>query len=167
MSNLETRNVAIVGKFKEDEEQFINAIISNNNYDINIFENSFERAEINYKDFIIKIINVPNNLNSAKKVEEATKVVDEIIIVIDATEGVTPKITNALKKSFELNVKPIVVINGIEEPEANSINVVNEVTDLFVVLDATDKQLDFPVVYVSEKNSIAKLELEEENKNKN
>ena len=107
MSNLETRNVAIVGKFKEDEEQFINAIISNNNYDINIFKNSFERAEINYKDFIIKIINVPDNLNSAKKVEEAIKVVDEIIIVIDATEGVTPKITNALKKSFELNVKPM------------------------------------------------------------
>jgi GTP-binding protein len=91
--------------------------------------------------------------------------VDGVCLLVDACDGPMPQTRFVLKKSLDLNLKPIVVINKIDRPEARPDNVLNEIFDLFVHLGASDNQLDFPVVYTAAKQGLAKLDIKEEGKN--
>ena len=93
--------------------------------------------------------------------------VDGVLLLVDAFEGAMPQTREVLKKALSLHLKPIVVINKIDRPGANPEKVVDQVLDLFIELGADDDQLDFPVIYASAKNGIAKMSLEEETDNVN
>src|SRR5699024_6991287 len=96
-------------------------------------------------------------------VERVMKMVNGVIILVDAAEGPLPQTKFVLRKSLELGYEPIVVINKIDRKDARPDDVLNEIFDLFVVLDATNEQLDFPIIYAEGINGIAKHELEDEN----
>ena len=99
------------------------------------------------------------------EVERVLKTVDGVLLLVDAFEGPMPQTREVLKKSLALNLKPIVVINKIDRPGADPVKVVDKVLELFIELNATDEQLDFPVIYASAKNGIAKMNLDDESDN--
>ncbi len=104
---------------------------------------------IDYKDYRINILDTPGHADFGGEVERIMNMVDGVLLVVDAYEGTMPQTRFVLKKALEANVKPIVVINKVDRPNARIIEVLDEVFDLFVELDATDEQLDFQVVYAS------------------
>ena len=121
-----------------------------------------KNTAIHYKDTKINIIDTPGHADFGGEVERVLKTVDGVLLLVDAFEGPMPQTREVLKKSLALNLKPIVVINKIDRPGANPLKVVDQVLELFIELNATDEQLDFPVIYASAKNGIAKLHLEDE-----
>ncbi len=118
-----------------------------------------------YKGIKINIIDTPGHADFGGEVERTLKMVDGVLLLVDAAEGPLPQTKFVLKKSLDLGLKPIVVINKIDRKDARPDVVLNEVFDLFVSLGASDDQLDFPYVYAVAKQGIAKLTLEEENDN--
>ena len=120
-----------------------------------------------YKDIKINIVDTPGHADFGGEVERVLKMVDGVLLLVDAFEGPMPQTREVLKKSLALNLKPIVVINKIDRPGANPLKVVDQVLESFIELNATDEQLDFPVVYASAKNGIAKMNLDEESDNVN
>lgn len=113
----------------------------------------------------INIVDTPGHADFGGEVERVLKMVDSVLLVVDAFEGTMPQTKFVLKKALELKIKPIVVINKIDRPDARAHEVIDEVFDLFVELGADDSQLDFPIVYCSAKEGIAKKELEDESTN--
>ena len=126
-----------------------------------------KNTSVMYKDIKINIVDTPGHADFGGEVERVLKMVDGVLLLVDAFEGPMPQTREVLKKSLALNLKPIVVINKIDRPGANPLKVVDQVLELFIELDATDEQLDFPVVYASAKNGIAKMNLDEESDNVN
>jgi GTP-binding protein len=112
----------------------------------------------------INIVDTPGHADFGGEVERVLKMVDSVLLVVDAYEGPMPQTKFVLKKALELDLKPIVVINKIDRPDARAEDVLDEVFDLFIELGADDDQLDFPVVYCSAKEGIAKNEMNEESK---
>ncbi|WP_102400581.1 translational GTPase TypA [Haloimpatiens massiliensis] len=110
----------------------------------------------------INIIDTPGHADFGGEVERVLKMVDSVLLVVDAYEGPMPQTKFVLKKALELNLKPIVVINKIDKKDARAEEVIDEVFDLFVELGADDEQLDFPIVYCSAKQGIAKREIDDE-----
>lgn len=117
-----------------------------------------------YKDYKINIIDTPGHADFGGEVERTLLMVDGVLLLVDAAEGPLPQTKFVLKKSLELGIKPIVVINKIDRKDARPNDVLNEIFDLFVALGANDEQLDFPFVYAIAKQGIAKLHLEDESK---
>ena len=128
---------------------------------ITIFSNN---ASLHYKDIKINIIDTPGHADFGGEVQRVLKMVDSVLLLVDAFEGPMPQTKYVLKKSLELGLNPIVVINKIDRPNARPEEVVDMVFDLFVELDANEEQLDFPIVYASAKEGYAKKELEDEDK---
>ena len=126
-----------------------------------------KNTSVMYKDIKINIVDTPGHADFGGEVERIMNMVDGAILVVDSYEGPMPQTREVLKKSLALNLKPIVVINKIDRPGANPLKVVDQVLELFIELNATDEQLDFPVVYASAKNGIAKMNLDEESDNVN
>lgn len=126
-----------------------------------------KNLSVKYKDVKINIIDTPGHSDFGGEVERTLRMVDGVLLLVDAAEGPLPQTKFVLKKSLELGLKPIVVINKIDRKDARPNEVLNEVFDLFVSLDANDEQLDFPVVYTIAKQGLAKLNLDEEAKNLN
>ena len=126
-----------------------------------------KNTSVMYKDIKINIVDTPGHADFGGEVERILKMVDGVLLLVDAFEGPMPQTREVLKKSLALNLKPIVVINKIDRPGANPLKVVDQVLELFIELNATDEQLDFPVVYASAKNGIAKMNLDEESDNVN
>ena len=126
-----------------------------------------KNTSVMYKDIKINIVDTPGLADFGGEVERVLKMVDGVLLLVDAFEGPMPQTREVLKKSLALNLKPIVVINKIDRPGANPLKVVDQVLELFIELNATDEQLDFPVVYASAKNGIAKMNLDEESDNVN
>ena len=124
-----------------------------------------KNTSVMYKDIKINIVDTPGHADFGGEVERVLKMVDGVLLLVDAFEGPMPQTREVLKKSLALNLKPIVVINKIDRPGANPLKVVDQVLELFIELNATDEQLDFPVVYASAKNGIAKMNLDEESDN--
>jgi GTP-binding protein len=120
---------------------------------------------VHYKDFTINIVDTPGHSDFGGEVERALKLVDGVVLLVDASEGPLPQTRYVLMKSLEAKLAPIVVINKIDRPDARVQEVLNEVYDLFIDLDATEDQLDFPVIYTNGKLGIAKLKLEDESEN--
>jgi len=106
----------------------------------------------------INIVDTPGHADFSGEVERVLTMVDGVLLVVDAVDGPMPQTRFVLRKALELSLSPIVVINKIDRAEARPVEVVNEVFDLFVDLNATDEQLDFPVVYASAKTGVAKLD---------
>jgi len=113
----------------------------------------------------INIVDTPGHADFGGEVERVLKMVDSVILVVDAYEGPMPQTKFVLKKALELNLKPIVVINKIDRPDERAADVLDEVFDLFVELGANDEQLDFSVAYCSARAGFAKKELEDESIN--
>jgi len=113
----------------------------------------------------INIVDTPGHADFGGEVERVLKMVDSVLLVVDAYEGPMPQTKFVLKKALELDLRPIVVVNKIDRPDARPVDVLDEVFDLFIELGASDEQLDFPVVYASARNGIAKYEVEDESEN--
>ncbi len=124
-----------------------------------------KNTAIHYKNSKINIIDTPGHADFGGEVERVLKMVDGVLLLVDAQEGVMPQTKFVLKKALTLGLKPIVVINKIDKPAADPERVVDEVFDLLVALDANDEQLEFPVVYAAAKEGYAKLDMDDENKN--
>ena len=124
-----------------------------------------KNTSVMYNDIKINIVDTPGHADFGGEVERVLKMVDGVLLLVDAFEGAMPQTREVLKKSLALNLKPIVVINKIDRPGANPAKVVDEVLELFIELNASDDQLEFPVIYASAKNGIAKMNLDEESDN--
>ena len=121
-----------------------------------------KNTSVMYHDIKINIVDTPGHADFGGEVERVLKTVDGVLLLVDAFEGAMPQTREVLKKSLALGLKPIVVINKIDRPGATPEKVVDQVIELFIELDASDEQLDFPVVYASAKNGIAKMKLEDD-----
>jgi GTP-binding protein len=117
---------------------------------------------VRYKGTKINIVDTPGHSDFGGEVERALKIVDGVMLLVDASEGPLPQTRYVLSKALEANLPPILVINKIDRPDARVQEVLNEVYDLFIDLDAHEDQLDFPVVYANAKAGIAKRALEDE-----
>ncbi|HCT0481553.1 TPA: translational GTPase TypA [Staphylococcus pseudintermedius] len=124
-----------------------------------------KNTAVDYKDTRINILDTPGHADFGGEVERIMKMVDGVVLVVDAYEGTMPQTRFVLKKALEQNLKPVVVVNKIDKPSARPEGVVDEVLDLFIELDANDEQLDFPVVYASAINGTASLDPEKQDEN--
>ena len=124
-----------------------------------------KNTAIRYKDYKINIIDTPGHADFGGEVERVLKMVDGVLLLVDAQEGGMPQTKFVVKKALSLGLRPIVVVNKIDKPAGDPDRVVNEIFDLFVALGANDEQLEFPVVYAAAKNGYAKLALEDPNEN--
>lgn len=115
-----------------------------------------KNAAINYKGYKINIVDTPGHADFGGEVERILKMVNGVLLLADAVEGPMPQTRFVLKKSLELGLRPIVVVNKIDRPAARTEKVVDEVFDLFVELGANDEQLDFSVIYTSAKQGISR-----------
>ncbi len=116
---------------------------------------------IRYQGVKINIVDTPGHSDFGGEVERALKIVDGVMLLVDASEGPLPQTRYVLMKALEAKLTPIVVINKIDRPDARMPEVLNEIYDLFIDLDATEDQLDFPVIYTIAKTGIAKTSMED------
>lgn len=121
-----------------------------------------KNTAIEHQGIKINIVDTPGHADFGGEVERVLKMVDSVLLVVDAFEGSMPQTKFVLKKALELHLKPIVVINKIDRQDARPHEVIDEVFDLFVELGANDEQLDFPIVYCSAREGIAKKEMSDE-----
>lgn len=153
------------GTFRSNEKIEERAMDSNDlerERGITIFS---KNAAINFNGYKINIVDTPGHADFGGEVQRIMKMVDSVVLVVDALEGAMPQTKYVLKKALEIGHRPILVINKIDRPNARPSEVLDMIFDLFVELGANDLQLDFPVVYASAKNGIAKYSVEEENDN--
>ncbi len=119
-----------------------------------------KNASVVYNDIKINIVDTPGHADFGGEVERTLKMADGVLLLVDAKEGPMPQTKFVLKKALELGHKAIVVINKVDKPEAQVEEVINKTFDLFVSLNATDEQLDFPILYASGINGVANTELQ-------
>ena len=119
-----------------------------------------KNTSINYEDIKINIVDTPGHADFGGEVERIVKMVDGVLLLVDAFEGPMPQTRFVLRKALEAGLKPVVVINKIDRPDARPHEVLDEVLDLFIDLGANEDQLDFPVIYTSAKIGFANLELD-------
>ncbi|REH81392.1 translational GTPase TypA [Staphylococcus felis] len=124
-----------------------------------------KNTAVDYKNTRINILDTPGHADFGGEVERIMKMVDGVVLVVDAYEGTMPQTRFVLKKALEQDLKPVVVVNKIDKPAARPEGVVDEVLDLFIELDANDEQLEFPVVYASAVNGTASLNADEQDEN--
>ena len=182
MRNEQIRNIAIIahvdhgkttlldfmlkqaGIFRENErveERVMDSIDLERERGITIMA---KNTAVSYNGVKINIVDTPGHADFGGEVERTLKMVDGVLLLVDASEGPLPQTRFVLKKALELKLPPIVVINKIDRPDARIKEVLNEVYDLFIDLDATEEQIDFPVVYTIAREGIAKLTPDENTK---
>ncbi|RKY42530.1 MAG: translational GTPase TypA [Candidatus Makaraimicrobium thalassicum] len=120
-----------------------------------------KNASLEYKGVRLNIVDTPGHADFGSEVERILKMVDGVLLLVDAFEGPMPQTKFVLKKSLELHLKPILVINKLDRPNARPDEAADMTFDLFCELNATDEQLDFPIVYASGKDGYAALDLDE------
>src|ERR1700691_6610139 len=118
-----------------------------------------KNAAFKYKDFHINIVDTPGHADFGGEVERIMNMIDGVLLVVDSSEGPQAQTRFVLRKALEAGAKPIVVINKIDRENANPKKVLDQVFELFMSLNATDEQLDFPFIYASAKQGYANLEL--------
>lgn len=124
-----------------------------------------KNTAITYKDYLINIVDTPGHADFGGEVERIMKMVDGVLLVVDAYEGCMPQTKFVLRKALEQQLTPIVVVNKIDRPAARPAEVIDEVLDLFIELEANDEQLEFPVVYASALNGTSSLDAEKQDDN--
>src|SRR6478609_6025409 len=117
-----------------------------------------KNTAVHYHDVLINIVDTPGHADFGGEVERTLSMVDAVMLLVDASEGPLPQTRFVLRKALERRLPPIVVINKIDRPDARISEVLNEVYDLFIDLDATDEQPDFPVLYTNAKTGTASAE---------
>lgn len=185
MSIEHIRNIAIIAHVDHGKTtmvdrllQFAGSVASHREMDDRVMDsNDLEKERgititaksttVRWKDdagetWTINIVDTPGHADFGGEVERVLRMVDSVILIVDSFEGPMPQTRFVLRKSLALGLRPIVVINKIDRPEARPDAVLDMVFDLFVALEATDEQLDFPVLYASGRNGYAKWELEHE-----
>ena len=115
-----------------------------------------KNTSIHYRDVKINIVDTPGHADFGGEVERTLTLVDGVLLLVDAAEGPLPQTRFVLKKALEAQLTPVVVINKIDRQDARAAEVLDEVYDLFIDLDATEDQLDFPVLYTDARKGIAK-----------
>ena len=183
MNNQNIRNIAIIAHVDHGKTTLVDALLrqshvfrENEQVAERIMDSNDQEKErgitilakntsVMHGDIKINIVDTPGHADFGGEVERVLKTVDGVLLLVDAFEGAMPQTREVLKKSLALGLKPIVVINKIDRPGATPEKVVDQVIELFIELDATDEQLDFPVVYASAKNGIAKMDLADETDN--
>ena len=152
------------GVFRENEN-VAQLIMDNNELEkergITIYS---KNCAIRYKDYKINIVDTPGHADFSSEVERVIKTVDTVILLVDSAEGPMPQTRFVLKKALEHNLRPILFINKIDKKDARIEEVVNMTFDLFVELNATDEQLDFPIIYGAARDGIAKINLDDDSK---
>lgn len=118
-----------------------------------------KNTAVNYKGIKINIVDTPGHADFGGEVERSLKMVDGVLLLVDAFEGAMPQTRFVLRKALQLNLKPIVVVNKIDRPEARPDEVVDDVLELFIELGADDDQLEFPVIYASSREGFAVCDL--------
>jgi GTP-binding protein len=121
-----------------------------------------KNTAVEYNGVKINIVDTPGHADFGGEVERTLKMVDGVLLLVDASQGPLPQTRFVLKKALDLKLLPILVINKIDRPDARIQGVLNEVYDLFIDLDASEEQLEFPIVYTNAKKGIAKLNIDEE-----
>jgi GTP-binding protein len=121
-----------------------------------------KNTAVRYNGVKINIVDTPGHADFGGEVERTLKMVDGVLLLVDASEGPLPQTRFVLKKALELKLPPVLVINKIDRSDARIQEVLNEVYDLFIDLDATEDQLDFPVLYTNAKKGSAKLDMEDD-----
>ena len=180
MNNQKIRNIAIIAHVDHGKTTLVDALLrqshifrENEQVQERVMDSNDQEKErgitilskntsVMHGDIKINIVDTPGHADFGGEVERVLKTVDGVLLLVDAFEGAMPQTREVLKKSLALGLKPIVVINKIDRPGATPEKVVDQVIELFIELDATDEQLDFPVVYASAKNGIAKMDLNDE-----
>ena len=119
-----------------------------------------KNTAVHYKDHLINIVDTPGHADFGGEVERVLSMVDGVLLLVDASEGPLPQTRFVLRKALERRLTPIVVINKIDRPDARIQEVLNEVFDLFIDLDATEEQLDFPILYTSARAGTSSLSME-------
>jgi GTP-binding protein len=174
-----TRNIAIIAHVDHGKTTLVDAMLRQSG----IFRANEEVAErvmdsndlerergitilakitgVRYHGTKINIVDTPGHSDFGGEVERALKIVDGVMLLVDASEGPLPQTRYVLMKALEANLKPIVVINKIDRADARAPEVLNEIYDLFIDLDAAEDQLDFPVLYAIAKNGVAKSSLDD------
>ena len=181
--NNNTRNIAIIAHVDHGKTTLVDALLRQSG----IFReneavaervmdsNDLERERgitilskatgVRYGDIKINIVDTPGHSDFGGEVERALTLVDGVMLLVDASEGPLPQTRYVLMKALEAQKPPIVVVNKIDRPDARIQEVLNEVYDLFIDLDAREDQLDFPVIYTNAKAGIAKMDPAEEGQN--
>jgi len=175
MPNDTTRNIAIIAHVDHGKTTLVDAMLrqsgifrANEEIVERVMDsNELERERgitilakttgIRYNGVKINIVDTPGHSDFGGEVERALKMVDGVLLLVDASEGPLPQTRYVLMKALEANLPAIVVINKIDRPDARIQEVVNEVYDLFIDLDATEEQLDFPIIYTNARAGIAQL----------
>ncbi|MDH4028840.1 MAG: translational GTPase TypA [Nitrospirota bacterium] len=121
-----------------------------------------KNTAVEYNGVKMNIIDTPGHADFGGEVERTLKMADAVLLLVDSSEGPLPQTRFVLNKALELRMQPILVINKIDRPDARIQEVLNEVYDLFIDLDATEEQLEFPIVYTNAKDGVAKMSLEDE-----
>lgn len=177
---MEIRNIAIIAHVDHGKTTLTDAMLKQNNMveegftmDTNTLEKErgitiySKNTSLFYKETKINIVDTPGHADFGSEVERVLRAIDSVLLVVDAQEGPMPQTRFVLKKSLELGLKPIVVINKIDKPAANPGRVHDEVLELFLELGATNEQIDFKTVYAIGRQGIAKLNLNDDSNNLN
>ena len=172
---MEIRNIAIIAHVDHGKTTLTDALLRQTGAvkeGVSMDSNALElergitiyskNAAINYKNSKINIVDTPGHADFGSEVERVLRAIDSVLLVVDAQEGPMPQTRFVLKKSLELGLKPIVIINKIDKPAADPAQCEERVLELFMELGASDEQANFPVVYANGKAGIAKLKLEDE-----
>ena len=178
-SNTAIRNVAIIAHVDHGKTTLVDAMLhqsgifrdNEQTVDRVMDSNELERERgitilskitgVRYQGVKINIVDTPGHSDFGGEVERALKIVDGVMLLVDASEGPLPQTRYVLSKALEAHLPPIVVINKIDRPDARCQDVLNEIYDLFIDLDATEDQLDFKVLYAISKTGVAKESLDD------
>lgn len=174
---MEIRNIAIIAHVDHGKTALTDALMRQCNMTdagISMDNNDLEQergitiysknTSVFYKDTKINILDTPGHADFGSEVERVLRSIDSVLLVVDAQEGPMPQTTFVLRKSLELGLKPIVVLNKIDKPAARPDWAHDAVFELFMSLGASDEQLDFPVVYTIGRDGVAKLKMEDDAK---
>ena len=174
---MEIRNIAIIAHVDHGKTTLTDAILRQTDMvpdgfsmDTNTLEKErgitiySKNASLFYKGTKINIVDTPGHADFGSEVERVLRSIDSVLLVVDAQEGPMPQTRFVLKKSLELGLKPIVILNKIDKPAADPRRVEEEVLELFMDLGAKDDQLDFPIVYAIGRDGVAKKDLDDEAK---
>ena len=172
------RNVAIVAHVDHGKTTLVDAMLHQSGIfranervvdrvmDSNVLERErgitilAKNTAVHYQDLLINIVDTPGHADFGGEVERTLAMVDGIVLLVDASEGPLPQTRFVLRKGLERGLSPVVVINKIDRPDARSRQVLDEVYDLFIDLDATEEQIEFPVLYTSARAGTASRDLD-------
>lgn len=147
-----------------DNEEVVDCVMDSNDLErergITIYS---KNCSVNYKDYKINIVDTPGHADFSSEVERIIKTVDTVILLVDSSEGPMPQTRFVLQKSLECGLRPILLINKIDKKDARVNEVIDLVYDLFLDLNATDDQLDFPILYGIAREGIVRAEMDDTN----